>query len=119
MRSPVDAQPDLQKMRRLVPYEREALPRVTQCLHTRDQDKAQAWAITTPGDQPYNPLLLADVRQGTLSHAAGSPRWDALCGWSPEDKAFLQLLDRVYSACEAFISLYQHAARRASHRRLR
>ncbi len=102
MSYPVDAKPYLQMMRKFVQCEIDAPTFVTQFLHTRDQDKAKEWAITSTWDQPYDQLLLADLRQGTISQEAFAQRWDELFGWSPEEKAFLQLLDRVYSACDAF-----------------
>src|SRR5574341_920475 len=99
----VDEKPYLQMMRRFVQCEMDALTFVTQFLHARDQDKAKEWAITTTWDKPYDQLLIADLRQGKISQEEFSQRWDELFGWSREEKAFLQLLDRVYSACDAFI----------------
>ena len=103
MSYPVDKKSYLQMMRGFVQCELDAMTFVKQFLHARDQDKAKEWAITATWDKPYDQLLIADLRQGKIAQEEFSRRWDELFGWSPEEKAFLQLLDRMYSACDAFI----------------
>jgi hypothetical protein len=103
MSYPVDKKQYLQMMRRFVQCELDAMTFVKQFLHARDKDKAKEWAITATWDKPYDQLLIADLRQGKISQEEFSRGWDELFGWSPEEKVCLQLLDRVYSACDAFI----------------
>ena len=68
-------------------------------LWVQDIDEEGARATTWP--EPYDKQLLAARERGEISQEEFSRRWSELWGYA-EDVPYVELLDKIHSACEVF-----------------
>ena len=68
-------------------------------------DRDEEYARKRDWAEPYDLQLQSALRQGSITGEEFSRRWRDLWGYqSPDDLAWREALDEIFSACDAFVA---------------